>query len=95
MAMSVVTLNSLDLKEVTVWRPRALSTPLLQQLGPGGHTESRGSEMRERINWRQFAEIMIEGQLKDRERLSSEFMTLMDASLFMAGTQRMENLTEN
>ena len=42
-AMLVVMLNSLALKLVTLSRPRAASTLLLQQLGPEGQTERRGS----------------------------------------------------
>ena len=48
-AMLVVTLNSLALKVLTLSLARALSTLLLQQLGPGGHTARRGSEQ-SRIN---------------------------------------------
>ena len=87
-AMLVVTLKSLALKVLTLSLPRALSTLLLQQLGPGGHTERRGSEQRRELI-RRFAKsyliIMIEGQLKDRERRSSEFMTLMDGVCLWRG----------
>ena len=88
-AMPVVTLNSLALKEVTLSRARALSTPRLQQLGPGGHTARRGSEHSslgglQGAIWA-ITIIMIEGQLKDRERRSSEFMTLMDGACLWRG----------
>ena len=87
-AMLVVTLKSLALKVLTLSLPRALSTLLLQQLGPGGHTARRGSEQRRELI-RRFAKsyqiIMIEGQLKDRERRSSEFMTLMDVVCLWRG----------
>ena len=88
----MVTLKSLALKVLTLSLARALSTLLLQQLGPGGHTARRGSEQRRELI-RRFARsyliIMIEGQLKDRERRSSEFMTLMDVVCLWRGGHRL------